>query len=279
MIGQTLEFVATESSGLGPDLRCAIEGEPAATSASASLADVAAMLTRAQSGRSAWTYLLDRCSVAQFSEDGALRVTLACYVWPSRPDLAYTLTLPDGAIPGPISLIQDERQWRFWISGRGVLTLPWRLEGARFEWFPGYPCVDAFCQPVAPPAIHHEHARITVSAEQDVYGLLTAFGLACGFRHEFTVAFGKLDAEGSPQKIEAESLPVSVAWLDAEGEQQRAEAEVEIPQCARDLLSTCDNGQAIASITVKHGGGGTVEVAYNTCTGEVLAVRRRQANP
>ena len=256
-----------------PDCRCTLEAEiPPHGANNPTPGDLAAMLARAQSGQSARTYQMESCPCASFRDDGTLVVSLAVYVWPSLPNLRYTLHLPDEAVPGEITIHRRQRQWKFWADGAGTLNLPWRLEDAVLSWQPGIPCMDARCNVVAAPALRHEHAQVFVAG--DVYGVIVAQGAACGFRHEFFVELGKFDSEGKPQQVDLDAVPVSVTWRDADGEEQSAEVSVPIPACAKGLLAACSDGRAVYSVSVRSARPGGWEVAYSSCDGKVLGVRR-----
>ena len=255
-----------------PDYRCTLEAEvPPHGANNPTPGDLAAMLARAQSGQSARTYQMESCPSASFRDDGTLIVALAVYVWPSLPDLRYTLHLPDEATAGEITIHRRARQWKFWADGAGTLSLPWRLEDAVLSWQDDIPCMDAHCNVVAAPALRHEHARVFVAG--DVYGVIVAQGAACGFRHEFSVGLGKFDGDGKPQVIDLDAVPVSVTWRDAEGEEQSAEVSVPIPACAKALLTACSDGRGVFRGRARRADGGRWEIAYSTCDGSVLGIR------
>ena len=262
-----------------PALRLTIEGEPIDPAANnPSLGDLDAMLRYARSGLSARNYQIERCRWARLNQDGVLEVELSCFVWPSRPELVYSVSLPAEATPGRVEAVRLQRQWKYWVGGNKLIELPWRLEGAALSWQPGFTCVDEFSAPVAAPGLRHEYATIEVLGEQPCFGVLVVQGTATGFRHRFTLRFAKFDEDGTVQSIELESVPVSATWNDEEGEGQTASAEVEIPRCVRDLLETCADGRALFNLSVKRNEAEGRDVAYSTCTGKMLAMRPRYKN-
>lgn len=262
-----------------PALRLTIEGEPVdPMTNNPSLSDLAAMLRYARSGLSAREYQLDRCRWATLHADGTLEVQLSCFVWPSRPELVYSLALPGIATPGPVEAVQLSRQWKFWISGRGLLELPWRLEEAGFSWQPGFSCVNEFSAPIPAPELRHEYATIEVLGKQSCYGVLVVRGTAVGLRHVFTLSFAKIEGNGELYSTDIESVPVSASWVDEDGETRTATAEVAIPPCVRDLLETCSDGRALLGMRVKRNATEGRDIAYSTCTGRVLGMRTRDKN-
>ena len=271
---ESLSVPFSGSAAEAPDLRCTLEAEtPPRGSNNPLPADLAAMLSRARSGRSARTYQAERCPSAVFREDGTLVVGLAVIVWPSRPELRYALRLPPEALPGEVAVYRRARQWKFWADGAGTLQLPWRLEDAVLSWQPGIPCMNARCESIPAPELRHEHARVYVAG--DVYGVIVARGAACGFRHEFSLEFGTIDEDGRPVSVEIESVPVSVTWRDGAGEEQEAEVAVPIPDCAQALLKACGDGRAVYRFRVREASRpGGWEIAYSTCDGSILGKRR-----
>lgn len=268
------EPVATEEKLAS--LRLTIEGEPVDPAANnPSLGDLGAMLRYARSGLSARNYQLERCRWATLRANGVLEVELSCFVWPSRPELAYTVGLPAEVRPGPVEAVRLQRQWKYWVGGNGLLELPWRLEGAALYWQPGFACVDEFCSAITPPDLRHEYATIEVLGELPSYGVLVVQGTAIGFRHRFSLQFAKFDENGPAQSIELESVPVSATWTDEEGEIRTESADVEIPQCVRDLLATCADGRPLFNLSVKRNGAKGRDIAFSTCTGKMLAMRPR----
>ncbi len=259
-----------------PALRLTIEGEPIDPAANnPSLGDLDVMLRYARSGLSARNYQVERCRWARMRESGILEVELSCFVWPSRPELVYSVSLPAEATPGLVEAVRLQRQWKYWIGGNGILELPWRLEGVALSWQPGFACVDEFSAAITPPYLRHEYATIDVLGEQPCYGILVVQGTAIGFRHRFTLRFAKFDENGPSQSIELESVPVSATWTDEEGEAQTASADVKIPQCVRNLLETCADGRSLFSLSVRRNEAEGRDIAYSTCTGKILGMRPR----
>lgn len=258
-----------------PDLRCTLEAETTAYGANnPTPGDLANMIARARAGQSARTYQQDACPWASWQDETTLVVRLAVIVWPSRPELRYSLHLPAEVAPGEVVQYRRQRQWKYWADGAGTLLLPWRLEGASLAWQAGLPCMDAHCSAIPAPDLAHEHAQIIVAG--DVYGVIVAHGTAVGYRHEFAIEVGKLDEDGKPQVIDLDAVPVSVSWTDGAGDEQEAEINVPIPACAKALLTACPGGRAVYSIRPAGAREDHWEVAYSTCDGTVLGKRRVQ---
>lgn len=276
----TLPFEAGEDSAAErPDLRVRLEAEAGAASGSRpTLDDLDAMTARAASGMSARTVVAERCKAARFGADGEVIVTLAVLVWPSRADLRYELDLPPEATPGAVEVIREERQYKAWASGGGVIELPWRMESASPAW--AYGCWDEFSRAIPGPALSHDQARIIVGEGRDggVQGIVTVAGMAVGYRHEFSLAFGKIDPEsGAPTSIDIDSVPVAARWTGADGEEETAELDLPIPDCAKSLLAACPDGEAVFSGRAKEAEADVYEVAYSSCSGKMLAIRKVEA--
>ena len=272
----TIAFEAPETDPEIPDLRVRLEAEKGEKDESRpTLDDLDAMVARARAGMSALTVLEERCSSARFV-GSELEVTMAALVWPSRHDLRYDLDLPPEARPGPVTVLRKERRYKTWASGGGVIELPWRMESARPVWAHG--CWDAQSLDVVPkPALRHDQARVVVEGERagEAHGIVAVEGMAVGYRHEFTLVFGQFDAEGRPQSAEIDKVSVVARWLDEDGEEETAELDLPVPDCARELLKRCPDGFGVFSSRVEEED--VYEVAYNNCTGKMLAVRRVEA--
>lgn len=267
----SIPFVAPEQAE-SASWRLRLEAEPAAGTTQASFGDIESMLNRARSGLSARTVQWDHCQCVRITDDGRLVLTLAALVFPSVPELAYRLTLPEGASALPVEPWRNTRQWKFWVNGETTLHLPWMLDESTFLWQPGLDVTDEFCNPIPAPELSHTHATIRLNAESAVYGLLKARGTAVGYRHAFSLEFAKFDNLGRAVSIALDDLPVTAHWVDAQGEPQTSEVTIPIPDCAKDLLETCETGQVISSVRVRHGS--TWEIAYSTCDGSILGSRR-----
>ena len=88
----------------GPQLRLTLEPDTEGRgTVTPGFAAIEAMLGRAQSGLSARTVQREHCPCVTITADGQLVLRLAVLVWPSRPELAYSLSLPAEARPGGAS--------------------------------------------------------------------------------------------------------------------------------------------------------------------------------
>ena len=247
----------------------------------ADLADIDAMLAAAMSGLSARSRQLERCRWAKWLEDGSLEVTLSCFAWPSRPDLAYSLHLPPGVTAAPPVAVELSRSWKYWVGGSRSIELPWHLEGAQLHWHAAIGCSNEFSEAIAAPAISHQFARIELGGP--AYGVLVATGTARGFRHDLSINYSKLattdeDAEAAPGKpvlnrIEAESISLRATWENEHGEEAEDTAELAIPQCVRELLAACEDGSWLVNGSISHEDVGIMNIYYSTCDGKILARR------
>ena len=259
-----------------PDLRVRLEAESGATAGSRpTLDDIDQMLARVASGMSARTVVAERCEAAKFASGGEVVVTLAVLVWPSRADLRYELDLPAEATPGPVTVIREERQYKAWASGGGVIEMPWRMESARPAW--AYGCWNEFSAPIPGPQLKHDQARVIIEGERarEAHGIVAVNGAAVGFRHEFSITFGKIDPDsGATSSIDIESVPVTARWTNADGEEETAEIDIPVPECAKALLAECPEGEGVYSDRAKEAEEDVWEVAYSACDGKKLAIRK-----
>lgn len=274
----SIAFEAGEAAAAeSPDLRVRLEAE-AAGGSRPTLDDIDQMMTRAASGMSARSVVAERCEAARFVEGGDVVVTLAVLVWPSRADLRYTLDLPEEATPGPVTVIREERQYKTWASGGGVIELPWRMESAAPAW--AYGCWNEFAAPIPGPPLRHDQARVIVEGElaNEAHGIVSVTGMAVGFRHEFSIVFGKIDPDtGATSSIDIDSVPAAARWIGADGEEETAEIDIPVPDCAKALLAECPDGEGVFSGRSREAGEDVWEVAYSACDGKMLAVRRVEA--
>ena len=283
----TIPFEATEAelSAETPDLRVTLEAEAGASAGSRpTLDDIDQMVARAASGMSARTVVAERCAAAKFAAGGDVVVTLAVLVWPSRADLRYELDLPEEAPPRPVTVIREERRYKVWVSGGGVIELPWRMESASPAW--AYGCWNEFSAPIPGPPLRHDQARVIVEEAPSrrglpeepgggVYGIVAVAGAAVGFRHEFSIVFGKIDpASGAVSSIDIDSVPVAARWIGADGEEETAEIDIPVPDCAKSLLAECPDGTGVYSGRSREAEEDVYEVAYSACDGRMLAVRQ-----
>lgn len=276
----TIAFEAGEAAAAeSPDLRVMLEADAGAGAGSRpTLDDIDRMMTRAASGMSALTVVAERCEAAQFGENGEVIVTLAVLAWPSRVNLHYELDLPEEATPGKVTVIREERRHKTWASGGGIIELPWRMESAAPVW--AYGCWDEFSRDIPGPPLRHDQARILVEGERarEAHGIIAASGMAVGFRHEFSLIFGKIAPDsGATSSIDIDSVPVAARWIGADGEEETAEIDIPIPDCAKALLAECPNGKGVFSGRAKEAGEDVWEVAYSACDGEMLAIRKVEA--
>lgn len=270
----SLPFAADDAAS-APDLRLGLEAEPDVLGAAAAYpADLEQMLTRAKSGMSAFSYLVERCRAAQIRADGVLTVRLSVRVWPSRPDLRYELILPDEVRPGEIEPLRTARTRKFWTAGGRVLELPWRLEAGRAEWMePG--CVDGAGDAVRPePRLRVEQGRVFIDHE-DARGVIAVSGEAQGYRHRFSLAFAKFDVVGDriESAYELDAVPVTARWVGADGEPRETALDVPVPACTRALLATCSDGRLRIRVRVRAARRQVMEIAYSACSGKVLGRR------
>ena len=99
--------------------------------------------------------------------------------------------------------------------------------------------------------------------------------MAVGFRHEFSLVFGKIDPDtGAVSIIDIDSAPVAARWIGADGEEETAELDIPVPDCAKTLLAACADGTGVFSARSREAGEEVWEVAYSSCDGKMLAIRK-----
>lgn len=276
---------AVESDRL-PDLRLTLEPEYVGRRQNrATLADIDAMLAMARSGASARNRQIQRCSWASWAENGDLLCTIALWVWPSAIDLQYRLDLPPDVTSAEPVQVREPKDTKILITGSGgEIELPWLLEDAAFGWHPNIGVWDAWSRPASPPHIEQERARLNLDGERGVYGVLTVQGTAVGWRHDLTIRYPTGDAKRANRDPEAPNISVSGAedfevtatWTDENGDARTETATIVIPECVRALLEECPEGTKYSEyfrVRPKKLPG-PITVYYNSCTGEVLDIRR-----
>ena len=264
-----------------PSLRLTLEPEYVDVNRNrATLADIDAMLAMARSGASARNRQIARCKWASWAENGDLLCNLSLWVWPSDIDLPYSLTLPPGVTGSRPVRVSEPRDTKRWIAGSGgEIELPWLLEDAAFGWHPNIGVWDAWSRPSSPPRIEQERARLNLTGERGVYGVLTIRGTAVGWRHDLAIRYptGESDPDAPAISVAgADDFEVTANWEDENGEAREETAAVVIPECVRALLEECPTGtKRVGSIRVRPAPGPQpVTVFYNACNGTVLDIRR-----
>lgn len=257
-----------------PDWRITLEPETAPSWANGvTLDDLEAMLAMARSGLSARMRQRQRCPWATINSDGTIAVELACHVWPSHPEITYTLAAA-GCTVGPAVPVQVERELDLAVQGASEIDLPWRVEGVSAHW--QIPCVDEWCRPVASPAISADGATLRLSGP--CWGVLRLRATAVGFRHTLGCSFVKRvptgEGEYAYNRIDAR-LSVTAAWADETGAPQTTIEAVDLPACVQALLEMCPAGDrpVVVGEIVDGSAEKTPVVYFNSCTGAVLGVR------
>lgn len=246
------------------DFRLTLEPEAVDARANlANLADVDALFRQAMSGLSSRAYQQQRCPWARWLNDSTLACTLKIWVWPSKRDLKYTLTLPDGVSQSAPVLITEQKTMKLWFSGSNSGALPWLLEGANFSWPLGV--FDRYGHTLPPPSV--QLAGVDVRLTDGVYGVLQATGQAVGFRHDLTLHYQYVEG----QVLRPENFTVTAGWRNRAGEDQKTSAEITIPECVGNLLDACSGGGSRSFKAGPHKSRVTVPVVYySACTGRVL---------
>jgi hypothetical protein len=261
----TLQYQAADPAASTTTPWVRLEQEPIRSGA-LTQTDLLTMLALVQAGTSAHAYRPADC-VAYIQGDQA-HADLAVYAWPSRLDLAYSLT-PLLVELGEVAALRQERDFDLVVPMSTSVDLPFLMDSLSTTW--QTPCYNRFGQQVGPPAITHTGARLELSAE--VFGVLRVRGQALGFRHALHFAMAK-NAGSSITDI----TPVLTAtWTAPDQGPQTERLEIDLPDCLTDLLALCPDGisqraHALGQVTDPNEGVVPV-IYYSTCTGQVLALR------
>jgi len=253
----------------------------------ATLADLAKMWLLATTGGSARLYRSGLCPV-EFEGD-TVRVFLGFYVWPSAPDLPYSLRLAMGTATGG-QQIERLRHFSVFVDNRTDYALKYFMTGMTAVW--ETPTFNRVGVEIDPPTVTLDGNKLRFSRE--VFGCLRVSGTVVGFHHVAIMELSKpVDTE--PEGVEAPTRPggdndiilglpaylqwnapiienleniVTAVWMD-NGEEETAEMRFEIPACVEALLAMCpDFYQTIVMLCQKVS---TLAIRYNACTGELLS--------
>ena len=241
----------------------------------ASLYDLSQMVARARSGMSAHTYKKDLCQ-AKVSATG-IEVRLDFEVWPSSPELYYTLSSNIGAI-SHAEIIDEYTEFSLIFGKTDAVELDFILaEITSYYW--ETPCYT-------PSGVRIDNQEIamdgltTVRTDEPIFGVVRIKGKKIGARHcvvhnlinsypirpdepipdegisadDLEKYWAYTDVEtwnGVPINAEDTvdmtglsldnlNITITAKWTDVYGEEAVEAMTLNVPQCIQDLLSNCE---------------------------------------
>jgi len=236
-----------------------------------STSDLNQMLARALSGLSARSYQPDRCPSVSIDSEGTVTVTLTLYVWPSSLGLPYTLKAAGAAI-GDQSAVRHHREIDVAAEGERVIGLPWITEQAEVAWQMG--CFDSHSESIIPPEISVAGANVVLT--KGCYGVMRLRGVALGYSYPVVCSFAKveLDPESGEYAWSATgevTISVTASWVDAAGESRSEILEMQLPDCAKDLLELCPNDvPKVIGLFAPEQFKKRPRLRYSACTGQPI---------
>ena len=262
MTAQTLSIIYNgPESGNGSDW-IALEQQPV-SSAVLTAADLQTMLAMAMAGISARAYKQPGCEA--YIIGNTAYAELALYVWPSRLDLAYTVSTTLLTV-GQVTQLRQEREFDLVAGLADKVELPFYAENITATW--QTPCYTADGLEVEPPAITATPTALYLDAP--VFGVLRIRCTACGYSQALLFEMPKT-GNVSISNIRPR---VTVSY----GTAQAVSIDIELPACLESLMAACEDGS-----TYRDHAFGRVEndetvpaIYYSPCTGYMLLVRNER---
>lgn len=270
----------------------------------AAVADIYNLWLAAATGRSAVRLRPDNCPV-EF--DGSItRVFLGFYLWPSRPDLQYSLSVALGRV-GIARQVRPQRSFSAIVDNASRYALPYYMESVTVIWeTPAYTPSGEQILPAPQPLLVD---GIWLVWDREVFGAIRVDGLAVGsaivIEMEFerqvitrhlredeeqqwhTGPHGELILTPTPENTQdshrvtdlKNALTVRAACGgDGLGRDEVDPAtittethDVVIPECVQTALSICPGEEDLESLLCE-----TLpekRIFYNACTGQTLGER------
>lgn len=242
----TLSYSGDAASGNEP--RILLEQKPV-PAGQLSLTDLTNMLALVRSGISARSYIADSCPATIVG--GLVLVPLTLFVWPSMPDLDYTLTaaLPAWTTIGEAVAFEQERDFDLIVPAASAIDLPCLAASLELTW--QTPAITKNGVVIDPPAISgydtalDQWGPITASngpinrirLEREVFGVLRVRCRALGYRHAINLAIPK-DGEHKLTDIEES---ITAAWQLSDGGTDTVTHDLALPSCVSSLLEACES--------------------------------------
>nr|WP_321465167.1 hypothetical protein [uncultured Desulfobulbus sp.] len=255
-------------SGPASDSGDSIELEQkAVSSAQLTDSDLQTMLAMAISGVSARAYKQPGCEA--YIVGSTAHADLALYVWPTRLDLAYSLTASLLSVGDAVELRQ-ERDFDLVVELADSVGLPFYSENIQATW--QTPCYNARGEVVAFPALITTPTKIELDAT--VFGVLRIRCTARGYSHSLSFFMAK-DGVSSISNL---TPTVTAAWGSGD-DAQATSLDIDLPACLESLLAACKDGT-----TYRESVYGSVDededlvptIYYTPCSGRMLMVRNER---
>ena len=235
----------------------------------ASLGDLNQMIAAAVSGQSAKIYMSSSCPAAILKKHKII-IAINMFVYPSSLDLKYNLTADWGNLSDS-RLVRQKRSFEIVFDDSVAEKLDWLFEGtftpeSLFRDYRGAeirPAPEIFLLP--------GWVRLSRAA----YVALWADGVSLGYQYtllmEINVAPGN--------KISALHNTVTLRYTGSGGKDIVKKLDIEIPECATDMLESCDNGDPELTQLYpdlfdpdSSDSDKLVQIYYSTCDGSVLKI-------
>lgn len=285
----------------------------------ASMFDLAQMVAFARSGKSAFTYKRNECT-AGIDGDGNVNVRIDFESWPSFPGLKHTISSSFGNVSLP-TIIEEYTEFSIIFGKTDAVELDFILKDITAIYWES-DCCDLEGQLLLDQPIELD-GLTTLRTDQPIFGVARIRGTKVGARHTLTAKLIKaypirpdtpLPEEGITNDMLEEywaytdvatwngepvdetetvdmtglsldnlSITVKATWKNDVGEDESESMRLTIPQCVKDLLSTCgDNleafGGGISICKIGHEPD-HLTVYVSTCSNKVIEERNTRDDP
>jgi hypothetical protein len=261
---------------------------PEAISTYASLKDLHDLWLSAATGKPARGIRTTDCPVEFVGS--TIRVLLDFLVWPSSPDLKYSLSTAMGSI-GSASKIVVPQEFSLFIDNRTEIDLPYWMEDVTIYW--ETPTFDRNGTEIPTPT-HVLVNNNVLRFSTEVFGSIRISGTALGYGYTITMDLDKpVESIPTPEdysiypedviiwgvpsaktvfnapKIENLENTITATWTDRD-EAETEQLRLVIPPCVESLLKMCPD--MYQTLTLLCSTVATQQVYYNACTGEIMYV-------
>ncbi len=281
----------------------------------ASMFDISQMIALARIGRSAHSYKKDACPA--IITDTGVNFVIEFEAWPSFPTLNYTLESNIGHVSTPI-IVSEYVEFSIVFGETDTVELDFMLENLYgFNW--ETTCYALNGTPIGAQIVTLEGYNI-LKVPIPIFGVVRITGKKIGAKHSIThTLINKTPVRPTEEELE-EGIPIedidtywgytdvatwngevvnpldivnltglsitnlkiviTATWLNDRGEEETDKLNISIPQCIKDLLSTCgnlenvdDGGDGGTTICHKEHGANYERVYFSICSGKVLKAK------